>query len=202
MSSPTPVHPEQPPVQPKNGFGVTGFVLGLIGLVFAFIPIIGVIAWPLVILGIIFSALGFARTRSGKATNKGLSIAGLVVSIVGLVICIVWTVAVGSAVNEVNKEADHVATIEYDVTGTAKAATINYSVFSTSKNSTNEEEGVALPWHKEIQTDGLGKGGTLTVMTGADGGTVTCKVTVDGTVSKTSTAKGKLATATCDNFGG
>lgn len=202
MTSPTPVQQHQAPTQPRNGLGVTGFVLGLIGLVFAFIPLIGVIAWPLVILGIIFSGIGFARTRSGKATNTGLSIAGLVVSVVGLVICILWTVAFGAAVDGVNKEANHVATIDYDVTGTAPGASVTYSVFSSSKNATNQEQGISLPWHKEIKTDGLGKSGTLTVMTGAEGGTVTCKVTVDGAVAKTATAKGQFAAATCDNFGG
>lgn len=89
-STPAPAAPQQPAQQPSNGLGVAGFVLGVVGLVFSFIPLIGIVAWPLVILGVIFSAVGFARTRSGAATNTGLSIAGLVMSIVGLVICILW----------------------------------------------------------------------------------------------------------------
>src|ERR1700760_296791 len=102
MSFPTmPTAPAPQPVQqPKNGLGTTGFVLGLVGLIFSPIPIIGVVAWPLVILGVIFSALGFVRPRSGRATNAGLSIAGLVLSILGLVICILWAVVFTTAAND------------------------------------------------------------------------------------------------------
>ena len=71
-----PMMPAAPPQpvrqQPRNGLGTAGFVVGLVGLIFSPIPFVGVIAWPLVVLGVIFSALGFARARSGAATNKGL----------------------------------------------------------------------------------------------------------------------------------
>jgi hypothetical protein len=48
----------------QNGLGTSGFVLGLIGLIFSPIPIVGVIAWPLVILGLIFSAIGPLATAT------------------------------------------------------------------------------------------------------------------------------------------
>jgi len=97
------------PVQPKNGLGTAGFVLGLIGLVFAFIPVVGVVAWPLVIIGLVLSAVGFARARKGVATNKGMSIAGIACSAIGLVICIVWTAAFGAAVDDLNDAAPGVS---------------------------------------------------------------------------------------------
>jgi hypothetical protein len=84
--------------QPQNnGMGVAGFVCGLVGLVFSFIPLIGLISWPLVIIGIVLSGIGINYVNQGRADNKGLAIAGLVVSIVGLVICILWAVAIGSS---------------------------------------------------------------------------------------------------------
>jgi hypothetical protein len=82
------------PSQPQNGLGVAGFVCGLIGLVFSIIPIIGIIAWPLVIIGIVLSGVGLSYVNNGRANNKGLAIAGLSVSIVGLFICILWVAAV------------------------------------------------------------------------------------------------------------
>ncbi|GAB3393109.1 DUF4190 domain-containing protein [Amycolatopsis echigonensis] len=191
-----PVHP----VPPKNGLGTAGFVLGLIGLIFSFIPLIGFIAWPLVILGIIFSALGFARTRSGKATNKGLSIAGLVLSVIGLVMCIVWVVTAAKVVNDVNNEANRTVTVHYEVTGTAKDASVTYTTFGDGNASTNQEQPKSLPWSKDISTKGLFKGGTLSVTTGTEGGDVTCKVVVDGKETKTAKASGNFATASCDGF--
>lgn len=90
----------QPPSQPKNGLGTAGFVLGLIGAIFSLIPIIGVIAWFLVIPGLVLAAIGFARTRKGAATNAGLAIAGIVLSLVGLLFCILYAAAFATAVSD------------------------------------------------------------------------------------------------------
>jgi hypothetical protein len=83
------------PAQPQNGLGVAGFVCGLVGLIFSFIPIIGIIAWPLVILGVVMSGVGLSYANNGRANNKGMAIAGLCVSLVGLFICILWVAAIG-----------------------------------------------------------------------------------------------------------
>jgi len=202
MSYPTmPDAPVQQPVQqPKNGLGTTGFVLGLVGLIFSPIPFVGTVAWPLVILGLIFSVLGFVRTRRGVATNKGLSIAGMVCSIIGLVICILWVAAFGSAATSVVNQSNATHTITYDVTGDAKSATIDYSSYSNGGFSDSSQQ-VSLPWHKDEKASGLFSGSTLTVTTGLDGGgSVTCKVTVDGVVKKQETATGAGAIASCSNF--
>lgn len=99
--------PQFPPATPmRNSFGTTALVLGIVGAVFAFIPIIGVVAWPLVILGLIFGIFGILRTRSGKADNRGMAIAGTALSGVGLVVCIAWTVALGATASEYNKTLD------------------------------------------------------------------------------------------------
>lgn len=195
-------YPEQTapvPTAPKNGLGTTGFVLGLIGLIFSFIPIIGLVAWPLVILGIIFAAVGLGRIRKHRATNKGLTITGLVLSVIGLVICIIWTATATKAVSDLNTEANRSVTVHYEVSGTAKDATITYSTMSGSDLSTNQEQ-AKLPWSKDVTAQGLVKGGTLTVTTGAGGGNATCKVVVDGKESKTATASGQFATASCNGF--
>jgi hypothetical protein len=200
MSFPTPpAPPANHSAPPRNGLGTAGFVLGLIGLVFSLIPLVGVVAWPLVILGLIFSLIGLGRTRSGQANNKGITIAGVVLSVIGLVICIVWVVATSKAASDVNNQANRTVTISYDATGTAKDATVLYSTYSTGGSSEGSQT-TSLPWHKDVTATGLGKGGVMVVTAGVDGGTVSCKVTVDGVVQKTATATGPMATATCSNF--
>ncbi|KAA2264943.1 DUF4190 domain-containing protein [Solihabitans fulvus] len=196
-----PAAPQQPaPSQPRNGLGTAGFVTGLIGLVFSPIPIVGMIAWPLVIVGLVLSALGVSRAVKGEATNKGLSIAGLVVSVVGLVICILWVVAFGKAADDLNKAANSEATVVYEVTGDAKDASITYSSFDNGAASTNQEQAATLPWKKELKTKGILKGGSVTALAGPDGGTVSCKVTIDGVEKKTATATGPAAMASCTGF--
>jgi hypothetical protein len=191
--------PQQLVAKPSNGLGTAGFVVGTIGLVFSFIPLIGVVAWPLVILGIIFSAVGIGKASKGRATNTGLAIAGLVVSIVGLVICILWVAVWNKAVDDVEQEANREAVIVYQVSGDAPSADITYSTFG-DELTTNQETVTKLPWRKEVTTTGIVKDGQLIVSTGADGGSVTCKLTVDGKEVKTATASGVFAIATCDSI--
>lgn len=103
-----PPMPSTPPAAPpRNGLGTSGFVTGLVGLVFAFLPIIGIIAWPLVIVGLVLSIVGLLRVNKGAATNRGLSIAGIAVSAVGLLICIIWASAFGAAASAVNGRPDN-----------------------------------------------------------------------------------------------
>jgi len=204
MSAPYPPSPAtdvQPQGQPpRNGLGTAGFVLGLLGLLFSFIPLVGVIAWPLVVVGLVLSIVGIARAGSGKATNRGLAIAGAVLSVLGLVICILYAAVFTQAVNDVHQQQNAVATISYDVTGDAKSATVTYSSFDGNGSTTNQETANQLPWHKDIQAKGLFRGGSLVVGAGPDGGTVTCKVSVNGKEAKTATASGPFATATCAGF--
>jgi hypothetical protein len=191
--------PPQQTARPSNGLGTAGFVLGIIGLVFSFIPLIGIIAWPLVILGVIFSAVGFSKASKGRATNKGLAIAGLVVSIVGLVICVLQAAIWGKAANDVIDEANREVVIVYEVTGDAPDVKVSYSTFGDTA-TTNEEAVTTLPWTKEVKTKGLLKGGSLIVDAGETGGNVTCKVTVDGKEVQTDSASGAFALAACAGF--
>ena len=89
---------QQPPPPPKNGLGTTALVLGILGALFSLIPFVGILAWPLVILGLIFGVIGFFRSRSGKATNGGVAIAGTILSLIGLIICVIYASAFTSAV--------------------------------------------------------------------------------------------------------
>ena len=137
------VYPQQMqtgPGAPRNGLGTAGFVLGLVGLIFSPIPFIGVVAWPLVILGLVFSILGFGRARKGVATNKGLSIAGIVLSAIGLLVCVLWIAVFSKAVNDVNDEANRVATIQYEVTGDAQGSSITYSTFGDGFSQVGEKD--------------------------------------------------------------
>jgi hypothetical protein len=102
-----PVPPPAP--QPRNGLGTAGFVLGLLALLFAWIPFVGVIGWPLSILGLILSGFGLQRVTSGKADNKGLSVAGIALSAIALLVCILWATAFASAVSETSTSSGTVS---------------------------------------------------------------------------------------------
>ena len=61
---------------PQNGMGITALVLALVGLVFSLVPFTGFIAVMLGALALVFGLIGISRARSGRATNRIMSLFG------------------------------------------------------------------------------------------------------------------------------
>ena len=82
--------------------GVISLIIGILGLLFSFIPCLGALAIylssPAFICGVI--AIYFARKANASIT---LSVAGVVLSIIGIVISIMQFIQV-SAINDVLKK--------------------------------------------------------------------------------------------------
>ena len=78
----------QPPA-PTCGECVAGMVLGIIALVFSFIPFVGLVA----IVGLILSIVGMRKARAQGRRGYGMGVAGLVCSIIALVPTVIVLVA-------------------------------------------------------------------------------------------------------------
>jgi hypothetical protein len=100
---PPPGAPAPAPTQGSNGLAVAGFVLGILGFLGSFIPVVNIGAILLAVIGAVLAAVGLARSKSVR-TGKGLAIAGLVLSVLAVIIAIIIDVAVGSAVNDAVKD--------------------------------------------------------------------------------------------------
>ncbi|MEU6930082.1 DUF4190 domain-containing protein [Streptomyces sp. NPDC046385] len=96
----------QPPVQPRNGLGVTALVLGIVGLLFAIIPFLFWLGGILGLLALIFGIIGASRAGKGLATNKGSAVTGLVLGALSILVSIVWTVVIATAVKDVADEIE------------------------------------------------------------------------------------------------
>lgn len=82
-------------VAPQDtAMAVASLLLGIFAICTVWIPIVGLIAWILAPLGLIFGILALNRpTGSGR----GVAIAGIVCSVIGLLGCIGWVVLIGAA---------------------------------------------------------------------------------------------------------
>jgi hypothetical protein len=91
--------------QPKNGFGTTALVLGIIALVLGFIPFVSLFtAIPLGVLGGIFGILGVVRAAKRVATNKVASIFGLVASILAILLALTSSIATGAFIGSLGSD--------------------------------------------------------------------------------------------------
>ena len=92
-------------VETKNssGLATAGMVLGIIGVVLSFIPIINNIAFFIGILALIFGIIGIV-----KKAGKGKAIAGIVLGILSIAITLAMQSAVSDSIDETSKELDKI----------------------------------------------------------------------------------------------
>ena len=87
--------PDESVIKPDhNALGKAAFIMGLIGLLFSFIPIIGFVAWLLAPLAILFGLIALLRP------SRSLAIAGILTGALALFVCFAWvkgTQSVGEA---------------------------------------------------------------------------------------------------------
>jgi hypothetical protein len=79
-----------PATAPRNGYGTTALVVGIVGLVFCWVPMFGII---LAGIAILFGFLGRARANRGEATNGGQAVSGAVLGSIAALIGIIVTAA-------------------------------------------------------------------------------------------------------------
>lgn len=77
------VLPQPEPESDRTWMGTTSLILGIVNMLAWCLPICG---GPMAVAGIILGALGL------KASNRGISIAGLVLNIIGLTLTIIVSI--------------------------------------------------------------------------------------------------------------
>lgn len=70
--------------------GTAALVLGLLAALTGWIPIVGIVAWPLSILGLAFGITGIRRASRSEATDRAQAIAGTVLAGLGLIFCLIY----------------------------------------------------------------------------------------------------------------
>jgi predicted heme/steroid binding protein len=95
MATATPVREARPD---HNSLGRAAFIVGLIGLVMSFIPIIGFVSWLLAPLAVLFGLIALLKAP------RSLAIAGIVTGLLALFICFSWVKGTQGAIQAMNKD--------------------------------------------------------------------------------------------------
>ena len=81
--------------------GIAGLILGILGAIGSFLPVVVYGAWLFALIGIILSAIGMKKAKAANQPS-GAAVAGLVISIIGFVIALpklICAIACASAVS-------------------------------------------------------------------------------------------------------
>lgn len=94
--------------------GVASLVLGIVGLVFSFIPCLGMYGIGLTIPGVVLGAIAISKAKKNNGQGKGLAIAGLVCSIIGSAIAgwqcyVIYQASQSSGLQELSKAFEEAA---------------------------------------------------------------------------------------------
>lgn len=84
----------------NDNFCVASMILGIISLVFDFIPGINFLGTILAILAIVFAVIGKNKIKNsnGELNGNGMATAGLVLGIISVVLFILFLVACGALI--------------------------------------------------------------------------------------------------------
>lgn len=192
--APTPAAAPYPvaPASKGNGWGIAALVLGIVAVVFSFIPVMGVVAFILGPLAVLFGIIGATR----KFTKKGAAIAGLVLGILSIAIAAIWMAVLSAAVSSADQALNSEHKVEYVVTTNGKAS-VSYW---TSGGSSNED--VTTAWKKE-QT--VKNSDFVSLVVTGDysnaAAAVGCEILFDGKSISKNSGTGQGAMASCSGSG-
>jgi hypothetical protein len=103
----------QPPYQapgpeaPKRGLAIAALVLGILALPLSLIPVLGLLAWPLPVLALIFGIIALVGA-SRRGTGKGMPATALVLGVLSLIGCFLSTWVFSAAVDEAGRELEEI----------------------------------------------------------------------------------------------
>lgn len=89
------------PEPPKKGIGITAMVLGIVALVFAFIPIVGFLSFVLGPIAVVIGIIAFVKRR-----GRGQGIAGVITGALSFIVAIVGVALTGAFISAVDEEAN------------------------------------------------------------------------------------------------
>ncbi|RBQ21813.1 hypothetical protein DP939_03780 [Spongiactinospora rosea] len=89
-----------PPPQ-RNGLGTAALVVGIIGVIFAIVPLTFWLGGPMGLVAIGLGIGALRRISRKGASNKGVAISGIILGALSTVIAAVWLAAAIFVVNDV-----------------------------------------------------------------------------------------------------
>jgi len=141
----------QPPPPQTNALAVAGFILSLLGIGFL-IPLLGWLAIPLVILGIVLSIIGLNKARTG-APFRGLAMAGLIIGALTFVGGIILNLAV---YHNTTQNWTHVDEVPAPTGAQAEALVGEWAYdgtpwfrFNADGTGENLDDGERFNWHSD-----------------------------------------------------
>lgn len=131
-------HAAGSPTAMRNGLGIAGLILGIIGILFGFVPLTFFIAGPLGVTGLILALVGRARVKRGEASNGKAALFGVLTSLIALALSVWGAVIVFDTVDDTADELDRISEDLDDYTECVDAIDIDDPDFNEKLDACDE----------------------------------------------------------------
>ncbi|GAA1128685.1 Ltp family lipoprotein [Citricoccus alkalitolerans] len=138
-----------PPPKTGNGLGVAALVLGIIAIVIAFIPFIGIGSFLLGALAVILGIVGLRK----KGLPKGTSIAGLILGALSLIIAGIMTAITATFVAAVDESLQSMPDSSIVAEATTTDAPVATPISEASESTSSAEDPTSEAADPEVPTE-------------------------------------------------
>lgn len=135
MSETVPTHAQKP----TSGMAIAALVLGIIAIISSWVPIVNNFSFLLGLIGLVFAIIAMVGVFRGKKGGKGIAIASLVINILSLVIVLATQSAYSQAIDDATVTTDKV-TVERSTDDNGQAVDSGESRYTISDESLSGDE--------------------------------------------------------------
>ncbi|WP_432142897.1 DUF4190 domain-containing protein [Streptomyces sp. bgisy084] len=191
-----------PAPQSRNGMGITALVLGIVGLVLGLLIILFWMSWLPALLAVVFGSVGLSHARRGRATNRGMALAGVILGVVGLLAAAGGAVLTVTAVKKVTDDARaKVKEVRASASASEKARHLSFGESYTFENGLRVTVAEPKPYTPDDYVLGHAKGNKAVQVIVKVRNTGTERVKVDTGLPEVSDADGASAELLIDGSG-
>ncbi|MGW1787542.1 DUF4190 domain-containing protein [Streptomyces tubercidicus] len=191
-----------PAPQSRNGMGITALVLGIVGVVLGLLIILFWLSWLPALLAMIFGFVGLSQARNGRATNKGMALAGVILGGAGLLAAAGGAVLTITAVKTVADGARaKVKEVKSSASAAEKARHLPFGESYTFENGLKVTVAEPKPYTPDDFVLGHAKGNKAVQVTVKVVNTGTARVEVETGLPEVSDAEGASAELLIDGSG-
>ncbi|MFI2259702.1 DUF4190 domain-containing protein [Streptomyces tubercidicus] len=185
----------------RNGMGITALVLGIVGVVLGLLIILFWLSWLPALLAMIFGFVGLSQARNGRATNKGMALAGVILGGAGLLAAAGGAVLTITAVKMVADSARAtVKEVKSSASAAEKARHLSFGESYTFENGLKVTVAEPKPYTPGFAL-GHAKGNKAVQVTVKVVNTGTARVEVETGLPEVSDAEGASAELLIDGSG-
>lgn len=194
--------PPLPAPQSRNGMGITALVLGIVGVVLGLLIILFWMSWLPALLAVVFGSVGLSQARRGRATNKGMALAGVILGVVGLLAAAGGAVLTVTTVKKVTDDARaKVKEVKASASASEKARHLSFGESYTFENGLKVTVAEPKPYTPDDYALGHAKGNKAVQVIVKVRNTGTERVEVDTGLPEVSDADGASAELLIDGSG-